>query len=249
MTGAGSGIGKAVALHMAQQNIPLLLVGRAPSLLITQDLIQQAGGKAEIFEADLNNSTTWKEDLTSILASKKEKQWNVILAGSTLGPEKQHCHLQHYNEVFGTNVVGNLAVVEACLPLMLQAQFGRVVFFAGGGAAYAYTEFPAYALSKVSTVRLTENLAMMYPPETGLSFVCMAPGAVETPMLAKVIAAGGEVKTKTSIKEPVHFIEKYCSSNSTALSGRYLHVRDDWERYLAGDQALTQDQFFLRRIS
>jgi NAD(P)-dependent dehydrogenase (short-subunit alcohol dehydrogenase family) len=249
MTGAGSGIGKAVALRMAQQKIPLLLVGRSPSLLITQSLIHQAGGEAEIFEADLKNSIAWSEKLANTIASKKEKQWNVILAASTLGPEKKSCRLQDYNEVFSTNVVGNLAVVEASLPSMLQAQFGRVVFFAGGGAAYAYPEFPAYALSKVSTVRLTENLAAMHPPITGLSFVCVAPGAVETPMLARVIASGGEVKTKTDIEEPVHFIEEYCSSSSTALTGRYLHVRDDWGKYLAGDQLLIKNQFFLRRIS
>ena len=66
------------------------------------------------------------------------------------------------------------------------AGFGRVVFvLAGAGPLMpAIRPFPAYALSKVSTVRLVENLAATHPPSSGLSFVCLAPGAVDTPMLA-----------------------------------------------------------------
>ncbi|HLB34839.1 MAG: hypothetical protein A3F67_03325 [Verrucomicrobia bacterium RIFCSPHIGHO2_12_FULL_41_10] len=248
ITGASSGIGKAIALRMASKKIPLLLVGRQHSLIPIQEAIGQAGGVAEIFDADLVKHEHWKSELSKNIASKNGAQWSVVLAASILGSPREECELSNYNHVFNTNVVGNLAVLEACLPQMTQTQFGRIVFFAGGGAAYAYPEFPAYALSKVSTVRLTENLAAIYPPSTGLSFVCLAPGAVDTPMLAKVIAAGGEVKTKTNIEEPVNFVEEYCNSNSNILSGRYIHVRDNWKDYLSGSKQVIQDQFFLRRI-
>ena len=67
-------------------------------------------------------------------------------------------------------------------------------------------------------------------------------------MLAKVKAAGWEVKTQTSITEPVEFIRAYLRSESTALTGRYIHVRDDWMPYLENAGQPPGNKFFLRRV-
>lgn len=99
----------------------------------------------------------------------------------------------------------------------MQAGFGRVVFFAGGGAACAYPLFSDCALSKVSTVRLVENLAVEYPPSTGFSFVALAPGAVATPMLSKVEADGGP--NATHYINPILFRE---SINAIEISKNWL---------------------------
>ena len=249
ITGGGSGIGKAIALKLAEIKIPMILVGRATSTEKTRDLVLACGGEAEVFSCDLEDYGRIQASLAIAVAGKPAKRWGVVLAASILDPAGSHSTSIDYEKVHRTNVVGNLAVLETCLPSMMVNHFGRVLFFAGGGAAYAYPAFPAYALSKVSTVRLVENLAVSYPPTTtGCSFVCLAPGAVDTPMLAKVLASGGEVKTKTSINEPVAFAEHYFASDSTALSGRYVHVRDDWKSYLAGSRPLAPEQFMLRRV-
>ncbi len=248
ISGAGSGIGQAIALSLAALKIPLILVGRPASTAKTRDVIVSRGSQAEVFPCDLEDYAAKQAALAALVASKPAKRWGVILAASMLDPAGAHSTSADYEKVLRTNVVGNLAVLEACLPGMLASRFGRVLFFAGGGAAYAYPAFPAYALSKVSTVRLVENLAAAYPPATGCSFVCLAPGAVDTPMLAKVMASGGAVKTKTSIEEPVNFAECYFSSDSTTLSGRYVHVRDDWKSYLNGSRTLDREQFLLRRV-
>lgn len=248
ITGAGSGIGQAVALRLAGKKIPVLLVGRPASMEKTRQLIESQGGQAEVFPCDLEDHAKFQASLVRAVAAKSACRWGVVLAASMLDPAGSRSIAADYEQVFRANVVGNLAVLEACLPSMTAQAFGRVVFFAGGGAAYGYPAFPAYALSKVSTVRLVENLALTYPPASGLSFVCLAPGAVDTPMLARVVAEGGEVKTKTAIEESVNFAENYLSSTSAALSGRYVHVRDNWSAFLEGTQTLAPEQFFLRRI-
>jgi NAD(P)-dependent dehydrogenase (short-subunit alcohol dehydrogenase family) len=245
ITGAGSGIGRAIALRLAKRGVPLLLVGRLDSITETRDQIQ---GSVDLFPCDLADHASHQSALAAVVAAKRARRWGVVLAASMLDPKGAGSTSSDYELVFNVNLAGNLAVLEACLPHMIENKSGRALFFAGGGAAYAYPPFPAYALSKVSTVRLVENLAAIHPPATGCSFVCLAPGAVDTPMLAKVIAAGGEVKTKTTIDEPVGFAESYFASESTALSGRYIHVRDDWNSILSGALAPTRDQFFLRRI-
>jgi len=247
ITGAGSGIGQAVALRLAAKGISLVLVGRWRSVEKTRQMILRQGGEAETFTCDLEHSAEILPALTQVVTARPTRHWGVILAASMLDPLGEHSCSSDYERVFRVNVTGNLAALECCLPTMKKTGFGRVVFFAGGGAAYAYPAFPGYALSKVSTVRLVENLAAVHPASSGLSFVCLAPGAVATPMLSRVLAAGGEVKTKTSIDEPVNFVETYCSSVSAALTGRYVHVRDDWQAVLDGTKLLTPDQFLLRR--
>lgn len=247
LTGAGSGIGRATALCLAKRKIPLLLIGRSGAIEKTRHEIVSAGGHGEVFACDLEDYEKNRSKLLERTSSLPGRRWGLVLAGSILGPNNGG--LAAYEKVFRTNVLGNLAILEACLPQMRKNGYGRTVFFAGGGAGYAYPLFPGYALSKVSTVRLVENLAATYPPKTGLSFICVAPGAVETPMLAKVLAAGGEVKTKTSINEPVALIERYFESSSTAISGRYLHVRDEWQPFFDGTKLLAKDQFYLRRIT
>jgi 3-oxoacyl-[acyl-carrier protein] reductase len=247
ITGAGSGIGKAIALKLGSEGIPLLLIGRKPSCSITQSIIISNGGSAEIMECDLSDYIKIKDKLPKIIEKKQAKKIGILLAAAVLDNPKNNDISSELEIVFKINVIGNLAVLESCLPQLIKNKSGRVIFFAGGGAAYANPEFPAYSLSKVSTVRLVENLAATYPPSTGCSFICLAPGAVDTPMLSQVIAKGSVVKTKTGIEEPVGFASYYFNSDSTLLSGRYIHVRDEWKAYLDGIKPLIKDQFYLRR--
>jgi len=156
---------------------------------------------------------------------------------------------EEWRRLFAINVLGNLAVVKACLPEVEAGASLRGVFFAGGGAADGYPEFSAYAASKAATVRAVENLAMeMKSKGWNAAVVALAPGAVETDMLAKVVAYGGAVRTKTDIREPTAFVRRFLSNeyDCMGLNGRFVHVRDD----IAGtDFGTVSDNLFkLRRV-
>jgi len=250
ITGAGGGIGSAIALDLAQRGVEVVLLGREVSITPVLQQIQKAGSFAESLVVDFGEPAKVKEEVESFLNRRSLKKTGVVLCASTLGSASgsTKSELAEFEQVFQVNLVGNLAVLQACMPRLLQARFGRVVFFAGGGAAYAYPLFSAYSLSKVCTVRLVENLAVEYQPATGLSFVALAPGAVATPMLKEVEAAGGEVRTRVDISEPVNFVREYLASESNNLSGRFFHVRDDWRRVLTGEKDLKEDQWLLRRV-
>jgi NAD(P)-dependent dehydrogenase (short-subunit alcohol dehydrogenase family) len=119
-------------------------------------------------------------------------------------------NLNEWLELYKTNVLGNLCVLKQVISALSPEAFLRVVFFAGGGAAYGYPDFSGYALTKAATVRAVENVAMEFnEKKLNASIVALAPGAVATDMLAKVIANGGMVKTKTDISEPVEFVRKF----------------------------------------
>lgn len=144
-----------------------------------------------------------------------------------------------YTDVYNTNVVSHLTIIRGLIPIMIQAQYGRVVWLSGGGAAYGNPELFAYSLSKVAVVRAVENIAMELKDKIeDFSIIALAPGAMETEMLKKVRAAGGYVKTTVDIKEPVTFINNFLQmekEQAKKLSGRFIHVKDDLRKIVDND--------------
>jgi NAD(P)-dependent dehydrogenase (short-subunit alcohol dehydrogenase family) len=155
-------------------------------------------------------------------------------------------NLDEWDKLYRLNVLGNLAVIKGCEQLIKAGIKLRVVFFSGGGAAFGYPEFFGYSLSKVSVVRAVENLSIELD-KLGFdqSIIALAPGAVQTKMLDKVISHC-EVRTKTDISEPTNFVYNFLTDKipSKELNGRFLHVRDD----INAIDFLNKDLFKLRRI-
>ena len=165
-------------------------------------------------------------------------QVNIILCAAQIGTHNSICTAE-LSKLYNINVLSNLNVIEASFSL---AGKRRIVWFAGGGAAFAYPEFFGYSLSKVAVVRAVENLAVGYMGKED-SIIALAPGAVETDMLKTVIESGAEIGTKTDISEPVNFVRKFITDemDSLSLNGMFLHVRDDVTRR-------KKDIYKLRRI-
>ncbi len=251
VTGAGRGIGKNIALEFGQQGATVLCISRGENAATTANEIKAAGGKADSLAIDLADFEDAGKQVTAWLADKTYSRIGMVLAAGTLGPSGTLAgtSLLEWDLAFRSNVLGNLAVVQAALPAMLAGKFGRMVFFAGGGAAYAYPLFPAYALSKTALVRAVENLHEDLKDSGDFAVAILAPGAVATDILAAVRAHGGYVKTTVAMEEPVAFAREFINSKSVGFSGGFVHVRDDWANYLNNDkQAEKKDQWKLRRV-
>jgi NAD(P)-dependent dehydrogenase (short-subunit alcohol dehydrogenase family) len=206
------------------------------------------GGSAEALMLDLADVGMAEATVAKTVGQLANLRWAGVMAAAELGPTGplERNDLVVWGRIFAVNVTGNLAVARALLPSMYRSQFGRLVFFSGGGAAYAYPLAPAYACTKVALVRAVENLHEDLKERGNFSVVCLAPGAVETDLLARVRAAGAEVRTNTAVDETVTFVERFLEADGRGLSGRFIHVRDDWAAVLEG-RHLDPDQWMLRR--
>ena len=249
ITGAGRGLGRAVAIRFGAAQIPVMCIARTESAASTRDEIVALGGTAESCQVDLAQPHVVEDIISRWIIERPYQRIGVVLAAGVLGDGGglAEANLVDWSRTFNTNVLGNLAVVRALLPRMLTAKFGRIVTLAGGGAAYAYPLFSAYAISKTAMVRATENLQSELKGRGDFLTVCLAPGAMDTPMLQAVRKAGGEVRTVVPIDESVTFIWEFCHARDCAFSGRFVHVRDDWRTWL-GAVTLEGDRWLLRRI-
>jgi len=156
ITGAGQGIGRAIATDLGGRKIHILCLSKSGNCEETAAEIRKNGGIAESLVADLGDVEKVKEKISAWIAGKNFKQMGLVLAAGILGP-KDFQNLTGWDECYRVNVLGNLAVYSSLLPKLLDNKFGRIICFAGGGAAYAYPLFPAYAASKSAMVRTVEN--------------------------------------------------------------------------------------------
>lgn len=247
ITGASKGIGASIATKCSS-------IAKNMIVIASSDAIQDKKSnncmplQLNLFDHQeckkaINNAVSVFEPVNSI---------GIVLCGAQLGNPGGllDAVLGDWDTTYRTNVLGNLAVVQGCSRIIKTGAKTRIAFFAGGGAAFGYPEWSGYSLSKVAVVRAAENLGLELA-KTGqdASVIAVAPGAVATDMLAKVIASGAEIRTKTDISEPTNFIYKFLNDEfpSGQLNGKFLHVRDDIDG-LSKQESPNPDIFKLRRI-
>jgi 3-oxoacyl-[acyl-carrier protein] reductase len=252
ISGASKGIGNNIANDLS--NYCNNLIGISSSNKIKEIKLSNNNCNYYPIQIDLTDYNVVQSALEQSLSFYKLaniKRIGIILCGAMLG---QHggllnnlCDLETWDKQFKCNVLGNLAIIKAYQKLIETGSKLRIVFFAGGGAAYGYPDFSGYALSKVAVVRAVENISLEFKSlNYDASIIALAPGAVETDIFKEVVAHGGFIKTKTDISEPTNFVRKFLLDefNSKKLNGRFLHVRDDIENL----DIENDDMLKLRRI-
>jgi NAD(P)-dependent dehydrogenase (short-subunit alcohol dehydrogenase family) len=139
VTGAGRGIGKTIALEFGKSEATVLCISRSQNAEATADEIRERGGNAQALQLDLESFAEVGQQVSAWIAGKSFLRIGVVLAAGSLGPTGSllNTNLSEWESAFRSNVLGNLAVVQAVLPAMLENKFGRLLFFAGGGAAYS----------------------------------------------------------------------------------------------------------------
>jgi NAD(P)-dependent dehydrogenase (short-subunit alcohol dehydrogenase family) len=246
ISGAGQGVGKAIAIDLGSKGVTVLCISKSKNCEATAQEIARAGGKAEAMALDIGDAEKTRTAVADWIEKRPHKKIGLVLAAAILGP-RDYQNPGGWDECYRVNVLGNLAIYSGLLPRMLENKFGRIVGFAGGGAAYAYPLFPAYAASKSALVRTMENIQADLEGKGDFATVCLAPGANETNTLKQVRAAGALVKTVVDISEPVTFVREFLFCRDCGFKGAFVHVRDNWQDYLNNDKKIDVEKWKLRR--
>ena len=247
VTGASRGIGRHIAQRSEAKSLMLISSSSSVNLTSVDNRSNKIFLHIDIADTELIYKTVSKQ----LSGLEGIKSIGVALCAAQIGEHGGlfNTSLNQWDLLYRTNVLGNLAVIKALEPHLRSGGSARVVFFAGGGAAYGYPEFSGYALTKVAVVRAVENLGLEFKQNSfDASIIALAPGAVATDMLATVLAHGGSVKTHTNINEPAEFVRRFIADelNIFALNGRFVHVRDLLDEI--NFQNIDVSLFKLRRI-
>jgi len=232
ITGASRGIGNSIANKCSTICKNMIVISSSNKI----DNVKFDSCKTLSLQLDLTDyNKTYcilKDVIKSINEIETIKSLGIVLCAAQLGEPGGlfSSPLESWDDTYKCNVLGNLAVIKGCQKIIESGIQTRIVFFSGGGGAYANEKFSGYALTKCAVIREVENLSIeLSAINKDLSIIALSPGACKTNMLKTVESYGGYVKTYTKIEEPTDFCYKFLTDqfSSKLLNGMFLHVRDD----------------------
>lgn len=188
VTGAASGIGRAVAERFATEGAKVVLFGLGREDL--QTAARACGGVA--IEGDVTSAADVKR---AVAACGGVLQVVVNAAGVVALDSPLEIDDAIWRRTFAVNVEGPMAVCRAALPLLIAAR-GCVVNVASVAAFNASPNTTGYAASKSALVSYTRSLAHAYGAD-GVRANCVAPGWVRTPMSEMEMGLAAEADGST----------------------------------------------------
>jgi 3-oxoacyl-[acyl-carrier protein] reductase len=191
ITGAGRGIGRAIALAFAREGARLFLAARTErELAETAKACQEAGGVAKVVATDVSN---WDQVQHLITTAIQEAGGVDILVNSAgiygpIGPTTD-IDISAWIRGAEVNLFGPFYLCRAIIPHLVQRREGKIILLGGGGATTPLPNFSSYAASKAGVARLADTLAEELKP-FNVQVNVIAPGLVDSRLQDEVLAAG-----------------------------------------------------------
>ena len=252
VTGAGRGIGEAVATRLAADGWRVAVAARsADQLERVADVTGALAVPLDVTDAGAVSAAVRRvtEELGPV-----ELLVNNAGAGGSGGPTWAKEPAAWWG-VFEVNVLGSFLCARAVLPLMSERRSGRIVNVASNAAFFAIDdEFDAridsaYLASKAALVRLTEALAAE-ARGNGISVFAISPGMVKTDMTESTFADIWDDESVWTLPERTADLVAFVASGALdGYSGRYIHAaNDDWESMPDRVEAVMADDLHAMRL-
>jgi 3-oxoacyl-[acyl-carrier protein] reductase len=261
VTGAGRGIGKRLAIGFATRGARVGLLARSkPELDLCHLEIEHAGGNALRIRADVADFEQVSAAIERMRVQFGGTVQVLVCAAATLGPVGPFAesNTKAWAETIQTNLLGVMNLCRAVLPQMIQHRKGKIIVLTGGQGSQARPNFALYAATKAAVVSLVESLAEELR-DHNVQINCMSPGASYTHMTDQVLAAGDRAGWReledahqvrltggVSADKQIELALFLASEESNHISGRLIHVLDDWKRLR--EAAVKPELYTLRRV-
>lgn len=232
VTGAGSGIGKAIALAFLRAGAHVAGVGRRAATASSLRDFREYGAQFIWVRADVSREAQVKNAVKRILKKFGQVDFLVNNAGAR-GPTApvESLSTNDWHKVLETNLTGTFLAARECVKAMVPRRQGRIINISSTAGRVAYAFRASYSASKWGLIGFTLTLAQEVGPHNILvNAVC--PGPVEGAAMDEVIGARAKALRLPISKVREQFV------GSTAL-GRMVTAGDvsDMVLYLCSDQA------------
>jgi len=190
VTGAGTGIGRSIALALAELGATTVLVARTQSKIdaVKAD-IEKNGGKAETFAADVSKEAEVGALRDFVVAKWGRAKAIVNNAGNNFISPVTSLATEKWRELIAVDLDSVYFMCRDFIPLLLKSQKPSILNVASTFAHIGNAEMPVYCAAKGGVVSLTRQLAVDYGPK-GLRVNSICPGPTLSPRVKGYFDSG-----------------------------------------------------------
>jgi NAD(P)-dependent dehydrogenase (short-subunit alcohol dehydrogenase family) len=194
VTGAGRGIGRAIALTLARNGAAVAIAARTKAELYSvQKEIDALGGQVLVSPTDMADEA----QIISTLRNTVERfgRLDIVVNNAGIGSSKSVAELPttEWDQVMAVNARGPFVLCREAISYLKQHQQGFIINIISIGARRCYVNSAAYAASK-HALRCLSIILSQELKDTGIRVHAINPGGVETPMMAKGIVNRPDLK-------------------------------------------------------
>ncbi len=185
ITGAGSGIGQAIAIELADQGHICYLLGRNEAKL-KATLSRLTKGEHQIFVADVKHAA----QMQMLVDKHPALVLDGILANAGMGGENHFGENDRWHDIIETNLTGTYFTVQYFLPALQRStsKYKHIIITSSVLARLGVANYNAYCASKAGLLGLMRSWAVQFAPDNILvNAIC--PGWVDTDMAQEGIQA------------------------------------------------------------
>ena len=191
ITGAGKGIGKAIALALAKEGVNVILLAR------TQDEIENEAAKARSLRVKALAITADVADINSVNAAVEKaltefKTIDILINNAGIASFGKFLELEPaaWERIIQVNLMGTYYVTRAVLPSMIERQTGDIINISSTAGLAGNALTSAYSASKFAVLGLTDSL-MQEVRKHNIRVTALTPSTVATNMAKELNLTDG----------------------------------------------------------
>jgi len=236
ITGGSRGIGKGIALRLAQDGARVAIAYRANKTAAQQTLrqLQTSGVDCVAVETDISDATL-AEQLVRTVADRFGRLDIVVnnvgdFRWGTLGESA----LEDWQSVFASNLMTVLYVSRAALPHMRRGRWGRIINLGAVGAerAFGQAKISAYAAAKAGVVALSRSLALE-EAKNGITVNVVNPSSIDENELTlnearRIRDARFPIGRPPTVEDVAASVAFFASEEAEYVTGQVVNVSGGW---------------------
>jgi NAD(P)-dependent dehydrogenase (short-subunit alcohol dehydrogenase family) len=262
VTGGGRGLGRAFALALAKAGAKVAVTARtAAEVRETVEMVERDGGQAVGIPGDVADPGAVTEIVKTVESKLGPLEILVNNAG-VLGPVGYNWNVnsEDWWRTFEVNMRGPFLCARAVLPGMLARRRGRIVNISSGAAFNSFPQMAVYCATKAALTHWTNCLARETQAQRVVVFA-YAPGFVRTPA-TEYLTGSADVPNETGdyfraflnerrdtpIARSAQLLLFLVSGRADALSGRFIHAKDDEEALVRRANEIRRDNLHVLAV-
>ena len=237
VTGAGSGIGRSIALAFAREGAKVVVADlNEKGGLETVDLVKKEKEEAIFVKVDVSQAENIDQMVEVCLKEFGQVDILVNNAGIVKMSPLHETTEEDWDKILGVNLKSVFLSSKKVLPIMLSQGKGKIINIASIAGLVGFSNLGAYCASKGGIIALTREMALEYAPQK-INVNCIAPGVIKTAMTKEMLADETTRKSLESstpyprLGEPEDIAQAavyLASDESDFVNGEILVVDGGW---------------------